>query len=367
MVNYMDRNKTLIYLDQWFISNLAKAHIGILPNPKSAKLYRELYDLLYDKIHNKELVVCPESAFHQEETLKTNKMPPALADAIQETISRLSWGISTTHWIHTVHFQTSKALHKYAKEDLSPITLEWIDVLFDNPNSSTKGRSVKFGGTDLIVNLKWHRSRKDYDQEKTKCFCDTMKDVIKELSENKTSLSKQIEEELRAFLDHFYFNAFYKALKAYDKAFYDVNYASSEEFCNLMLAGTELTYLHAIWKGIKMGDEPKKTILEDINFISFFKSFQLRTVPFLKIQSCLNAALVILNPNRNPKTSDVDDVLIISQLLPYCDVMLLDSDMREMLKKLFNKGFLGEFKDRLIVGASLVELEKLKKYLTNLN
>ena len=66
--------KIIIYLDQNFVSNIAKARTGIIKDDKWLKLYGILEYL----VRKNESVICPESIFHEIETSLKKDLLPAI-------------------------------------------------------------------------------------------------------------------------------------------------------------------------------------------------------------------------------------------------------------------------------------------------
>src|SRR5712692_3908316 len=80
--------KSIIYLDQNFVSNMAKAKfLGDASLASSLQDYAVLYDRL-KKLVDGVRVICPESLFHRLETID-----PKLAKAAQRAVANLSYGL----------------------------------------------------------------------------------------------------------------------------------------------------------------------------------------------------------------------------------------------------------------------------------
>ncbi|MCK9526112.1 MAG: hypothetical protein M0R49_09335 [Limnochordia bacterium] len=88
----MQQYKRIIYLDQNFLSNLAKTiHLSSWEDPLEAS-YRTLYDILSDLTEcNK--IICPTSYFHREES----EMGYRVRDFLWHFAERLGYGLSFKH------------------------------------------------------------------------------------------------------------------------------------------------------------------------------------------------------------------------------------------------------------------------------
>ena len=66
----------------------------------------------------------------------------------------------------------------------------------------------------------------------------------------------------------------------------------------------------------------------------FLRSEQMAQTPFIDIYSSLVAEMVVSGQDRNPKGSDLEDVLGISTVLPYCDILTTDKGMKHLVRQL---------------------------------
>ena len=139
--------KLLVYLDQNFISEMAKpAHGRVRPD------FRELYLVLQKGFWNEQLVVL-RSRFHDVET----SLAGALKDAIRERRSTLGHVDLASQWDIRAS-QLVAALHRFlGRHDGSPVIC-YDDAFEDEPDA-------RVGHIDINVNMDWmHTDAKEQRQ-----------------------------------------------------------------------------------------------------------------------------------------------------------------------------------------------------------
>lgn len=84
---------TVVYLDQNYLSNMAKARLGFPMNRVDSDFWRSLFEdpkaaVLADKI------ACPESQFQRKEA----RLDRRIERAVTRIIDELSWGLEFNRW-----------------------------------------------------------------------------------------------------------------------------------------------------------------------------------------------------------------------------------------------------------------------------
>jgi hypothetical protein len=127
--------KLLVYLDQNFISEMAKpAHGGVRPD------FRDLYSVLHRGFWNEQLVVLG-SGFHDVET----SLSGTLKDAIRARRSKLGHVDLASQW-DIRESQIVASLHKFlGRHDGSPVIC-YDDAFDDEPDA-------RVGHFDINVNI----------------------------------------------------------------------------------------------------------------------------------------------------------------------------------------------------------------------
>lgn len=298
-------SKIKVYLDQNFISNLAKARAGRVEGGH----WLSLYELLDGLVHNREKVACPASFFHQRES----SMSQELAPGIEEVVTRLSWGLQLKPWQQALRFQVHRAMCRFLAKPEKPS--QWFEAFCHDPDAPTTDRSVRFRGTDLLLHLRWQIPLELINSDKRirERYPELMGKVKTAVAG--TDFESHVEVEKRAFVDYHYLVPAKRA---------------EEAFCSDRPLGTladvwgpfeggEWSILQEMWRDL--GGE--RAQLND-----FLASEHFKACPFLDIQSRLYAALLVYDPDRLPKPGDYYDTQIIATAMPHCDVLAIDSYMK---------------------------------------
>jgi hypothetical protein len=123
--------KLLVYLDQNFISEVAKADINERIKPE----WRQLYELLHEGFVTEKLVV-PQSWFHDVET--------SLAPSLKERIKRYQGYLGQVRLQNSEHvrrFQTARFLQRFlGRDDTDPF--EVGIAFYESPDERVKQFSI---------------------------------------------------------------------------------------------------------------------------------------------------------------------------------------------------------------------------------
>ena len=276
--------KVIIYLDQNFVSNFAKAGTRSLKDRK----WLCLYEILSDLVRNQQKVICPESLFHEIES----NLSETLVSAIQAVVNRLSWGLRLRSWQVILRSQVYRAMHRFLGRQ-EPVP-SWRDAFSHDPQEPTRKRSNILYGKELLIYTPWGS--------------------LPELTESDLRLKDKLP----------------KAMEDIKKAAAGRDFASQVEvekrtFVEVHYRGPELSMLHVMWKDL--GGE--KTKLEKFLFSDCFK-----ICPFLDIVTHLYAGLAVLDPHRAPMASDYYDAQILATGMPYCPVIAGDSYMKHLVEQI---------------------------------
>ena len=277
-------SKVIIYLDQNFVSNMAKARTGSLKDQR----WLYLYEILSSLVRNQQKVVCPESLFHEIES----NLSGTLVQAIQQVVNDLAWGLKLKPWQGLLRWQVYQAMHKFlGKEEPPP---SWRNIFSHDPEEPTRNRSFVLNGRELLVYTPWGS--------------------LPELTESDLRLKDKLP----------------KAMADIRKAAAGKDFASQVEvekrtFVEVHYRGFELSILHDMWKDL--GGEKAK--LENFLFSDCFKM-----CPFVDIVTYLYAGLVVFDPHRAPMASDYYDAQILATVMPYCTIMAGDRYMKHLVEQI---------------------------------
>lgn len=303
--------KVIIYLDQNFVSNMAKARAGIIKDDKWLTLYGTLESL----VHEQERVICPVSIFHEIESSFRKELLPAIHDVV----IRLAWGLKLIPWEEAFRFQVYRAMRRFLDKEEEPP--HWREAFRHDPHEPLKKRAVEIGGQQFLVGIAWDRFPEfiEGDERIKKRYPKVMADVKKQLAGK--DFERQVEEEKRAFVDFFYIAPAKRAAAA----FLSEKVPSTLSELGVVFGRAELSLLQSMWKDL--GGEKAR-------LAHFLASDHFRACPFLDIQSRLYAALNIFDADRLPEPGDYYDTQIIATAMPHCKVLALDGYMKQLVERI---------------------------------
>jgi len=316
--------KTILYLDQNYISYLTKARLGIKIYPSVAAYYENLYDALHEAV-KENAAVCPVSFFHREES----ELDPRIAPELYRTLGELSCGTEFLFWGEILHRQTERALRQFLGELGGAMSDSWREAFDEDPQRPcpSPARSVDNRPIDPLV-------------ERTRS--------IKVLYERQVEapvgdLEDQRRVEAMRLIQDFYVRPLENALEGKVDI---LSRAGLEFISRLLKLHSQLT--QAVTKGAATEE-----------LLDFFTSARFTAVPFADIYSSLRAALV-LDRERRTKGSDLNDVSIAATVLPYVDVFATDGHIKQLIQVLglnrrYNVRVFGSRKADVLALTSLVE------------
>ncbi|HXJ03955.1 MAG TPA: hypothetical protein VNH65_02585 [Candidatus Acidoferrum sp.] len=309
-------SKLIIYLDQNFVSEMAKAKfLGDPVRASKTAPYGSRYDNLKNLVEN-ELAICPESLFHQLESENAE-----LATASQKLVTRLSYGLRLhSPWEIAAHqaLRAAKTFLSLGEEEAPP----WQDAFLHDPHESVDNRALTIGSGRAILSSPW--SMEACTVKPTAYMSDRREMARNKFTWTDLSARKRCQEE--GIID---------ALFIHPK----------DSHCR----GAAIA-LQNYW--------PQRNVAPE-TFSGFLKSKELRGCPFISILSTLCAALDC-QPNRGPKPSDAFDTLILATVLPYCDVVATSSDLEALWQQTRLRS---KFKAQ-VYGAKQVQLKEFDDWLT---
>ncbi len=321
--------KTIIYLDQNYASYLAKARLGVKLYPGVASCYHDLYGALHEAVE-RNLVVCPASTMHRTESSHDTRLAPE----IYRTLDELSGGVQILFWGDILQLQVFMALHDYLGKPRPPFGA-WADVTADQdlkkacriigrPPPET-GRRAGAEPWREAFNKDPHgpyeRSQPRLDSNRLDLLLD-LERWIKAYHEQQGqlvsvgNLHRQKRAEAYAWLKIFYLRPV-RHFVAGDVGLLTTGFMLSglEPLSRLCNAYHELT-----------GRKPGLALL-----LQFFASEEAAKTPFVDIYSSLQAAMIVWTGERRRKGSDLNDLLIASAVLPYCDVFATDRHIKQLI------------------------------------
>jgi hypothetical protein len=260
--------KLVVYLDQNFISEMAKADIKQAVNP----LFKNIYELLHQGFLDEKTVV-PASWFHKIETSLDTRLKERIT-SYQNYLGQLE--MNFPDFILT--FQMVKAAKEFLGEPEEPMTYNF--AYHDDPDE----RAKRFN-----INVDMHLERFfDYRSDRM-LTADRLNKIRETVKQNGINFKAQRQLELDANTQNL-LNS------------YDLNRVS--------------------WVFHKFPERVK----------DFAVSPQFLSIPRIEISSNFWAKILVDFNNREIKNSDPMDVDIISTFLPYVDVFATDTFMANQIK-----------------------------------
>ena len=319
-VKYMlsQLNKKVIYIDQFAISNMMKF---LNPATKSHKKVKDdiFWGKLFEQLHTLcklQLIICPDSDMHETESLlapnyeSLKRIYELLSNGISfqshETIKLFQiigqfniWSGDTKRYDLNVQDIVSKKINVWQDR---------LNVLINRDNSQSLIEEIRTNRDkvdDYVKDIfvKWQKEKnKDFDywyKAERRSIAETL---IKLYQKNLERILKMsyglIPFEIDAFLPGFANKVFYAIKKRLKR------------------------------KGISEEKEINKKLCE------FLYSEIFEDAPYIKIASMLYAAMA-RRANKGKKEPPgrgfLNDIEVISTLLPYCDAMFIDNECRSLL------------------------------------
>ncbi len=280
--------KTILYLDQNYVSHLTKARLGVKVN--LAAYYENLYDALREAVREN-AVVCPVSQFHYAES----ELDPRLAPEIYRTLEDLYCGVECRSFPEIIQTQAAAALRDFLGMR-QPRRPKWKDPFNRDPHSRFDGnaepvdhsRSAALSPAIEALHRRRRQSEPGGDVEAQKRF------------------------EARQFVFDAYLSPF---LNRADGATDALTAPGPDVLRHLLRAYREVA-------GREAGNE---------ELTAFLRSKHMLGVPFVDIYSSLRAGMAVWGEGRKLRGSDLNDVLIAATVLPYCDVFATDGHVKQLI------------------------------------
>jgi hypothetical protein len=296
----------IVHLDQNYLSNMAKARIGLIEDESLTKCWSSLFsDLRKAALDDK--IACPEVEFHTTEAMYDKR----LEEPIRQVIDELSWGLKFRQRGDILETLIRGAASKFLGRNEG--TKETWTIAFESdPQAPVHSRMQDIGEIEGQINV--HLPTPDW--------------VVEHDRQLKNKYVKG--EELFAKLGN--------VCRDWD----DEVLAQKMDFINsFFLGGQDINSIdkqeHLIDLWGKLGEIGIKD--SDIDTATkFLKSEELLNTPYIHICSSINAAIAkhYPHPQRRCKGSDLYDVPALATALPYCDVVTTDNFMKEILVKILH-------------------------------
>lgn len=318
--------KSLIYLDQFAISNLMFA------DPKTAeerglnKTVDLFWHLLFDKLKGLlglQLVVCPQSSAHDRESVLSRHHR-----SLKGTFEALSLGVSFYNFETIKRFQVSEHLRNWLRGQPERISeIEARSVLHRDPHVWTDRFLITVNLGQIPGYVEAVKAERDAVHE-------ALSSVFQRWKENPNVTWEQwFEEEALDYGP--------SILKAYlrDLAkFREVQEGRRPLSENDVFPTESQILVTLLLRKIRDAGIAEEHVWQKL--LEFLHSPSLKIVPCNRIGAALYASVARKAPRQNkvPTKGFFTDVDVISCLLPYCDAMFLDVECWSYLSELKRSG-----------------------------
>lgn len=312
-------SNTIVYLDQNYLSNMAKARVGFIDNKDLAEFWNSLFDSLKKAVLS-DKIACPELEFHRTEAMYDRR----LEEPIRCVVDELSWGLGfypSTDVLEAQIYQAAERFLGKEPEEKEP----WSVAFKSNPHSPIKSRMQDIWGVKTRINV--HLSLSD------------------EVVEHDRRLKERFVDGARFFLVHDHSSLDWADLVRAEKlsfisSFFGLQAEQSirqQWFSDLsidqFIAAARLADLNRLWR--RLG-EIGIDIAGTTKVVDFLESDELLGIPYIDIFCSIYAAIIKHFPNRRMRLGDFYDVPILATVLPYCNLVTTDSFMKEILVKILH-------------------------------
>jgi hypothetical protein len=302
---------TVIYLDEMYLSNMAKAQLGSLTDQYECEFWLSLLEELKDKVLA-DRIACPEFAFQREEA----SFDTRIDETVGRIIDELSRGLKFNTWKEILNLQIEDAAFKFLGK--APPQRETWEIAFpSNPQASLKSRMPggyprPNWGADVYPALQ-NGIVEDKRQQKAMWVTFAEKTLGPYTCHNwDETLQRDKLYSVDCILGH---EAWRYAERLRSSGFLEDRLIAAANMQEMILREERL---------LEIG-------INDDNFIDFLKSDELLDSAFIDIHSSIRTAAAMYFPKRKQLGSDLRDPVILAVVMPYSDVVTTDRFMKELL------------------------------------
>lgn len=328
---------TIVYLDQNYLSNMAKARCGFIKDGDQAKFWHSLFDDLKEAVLA-DKIACPELEFHRTEAGYARK----LEIPIIETIDELSWGLQFRSWRCILESQIEDAARKFLSKQLKERE-PWAIAFESDPQAPVESRMQDILGTRgrIRVHIPLPDEVVEQDCQRKLEFAHEAQRLLKEYSDSPLGWSELVLQSKRSFMDGFLGKTARQSIAQQAQEASSLSQQRALDRCN------ELVKLFNRLREIGINTDSSKVM-------DFMESEELLNIPFVDVNASIWAAIARTYQGGKLSKGDFYDVPILASALPYCDVVTTDKFMKEIIIKILHfdekyeaKIFLATKADRL--------------------
>lgn len=286
--------KTIIYLDQSYISNLSRARLGPEAFPDTPPYYSKLLEAMLRAVHGG-MVVCPASPSHFTES----ELAPHLEQGIYDTLEELWCGVSYLPMTDVIEVQVGLALSQFLDHPRSPET--WSMAFDRDPHASCDEHAKIERSRGVFAS--WTRQAREF-HEKVGILPGT------NTYEN-TRLIEAFQVVNTLFIQ--------PVMRLYSGAV-DIFSATGVGFMAQLLKDFE-----------DIAGRPPADADMILLLSQFLPSLATSPIPYIDVYSNIIAFIVTNHSDRHVQGSDLQDVSAASLALPFCDIYTTDAFMKHVI------------------------------------
>ena len=314
-------NRKIVYLDQFVISNIMKVlHPDFKRNvdKKHLDFWHNLFGKL-DRISKLQLIICPHSGFHTDESLLSQFFKP-----LKKIYELLGHGIGFIQENNILNSQISQIANYWIKNEKE------YKIVIDHSDAIRERIDGWFDQLFISLSQSYLFDFKEDIAEQKKSIHGGLEDVFRRWqTEKHKKFEDWYREETQAF-GKVYLNKFAQYNSNLLRKFFLGENLSSDDFFPHNVVIT--------WRCVESVFEknniPQNKIIS--KFMEFLLSNDIQRAPYIKIRSMLCAALArkaASGQKRIPSPGMIYDIQTISALLPYCDAMFIDNECHTFLNE----------------------------------
>lgn len=320
---------TIVYLDQNYLSNMAKARLGFPMNSVDSEFWRSLFDDLKAAVSANK-IACPESQFQRKEA----RLDRRIEKAVGRIIDELSWGLEFNLWEVILRLQIEDAAYRFLGKNPSPRE-HWSIAFKSDPQAPVESRMEDIFGTKgrIVVSFSPPDEVIEEDRQSKLEFMDEAQEILNRYSNNPLGWSELLLQSKKGVVDSF------MGKQAQQSIAQQLQRDSPLDKLRALQRLQELedlwNWLH--WRGININDS--KMVME------FAESKELLDSPFIEVNASIWAAVAECGlqgrKGRKRGKGDFYDAPILAAVLPYCDIITTDRFMKQILvgKLLFGRKY----------------------------
>lgn len=301
----MALRKTLVYLDQNYISNIAKAlYLKGWKDP-SATYYRDLHGLLWSLTIDGKLLV-PVSPFTEQEAAYGARVK----DIVWHVSRRLSCETSFRHWTALHFWELEAAATAYASGTSSPGLL--VSQVFDlDPQRELSEEELT---PQLMVNIPLSEEFQDWGTSMNSASSSQYASYKAGRVSEQLSFVDEVEVQKRTIVEETFFSMETAILSLPEK-------------------DRELASIAAIDTVARLRSVCEIATSTGKRLVDFLSSDALISSNIIEIEAQLRASDTVFHPDEEQSPSFQTDLNIIATVLPYVDIVATDAGIKERHRK----------------------------------